>query len=73
MNSLFMSLVSLSDKTRRKTDMKRQSNYLQPPFAHGAITSLLSNSPHRSISLPPFCDSTADGTYGPYDDDGAPE
>ena len=73
MHTLFMSLVSFSDKTRRKTDLERSLNHLQHSFAHDTIISLLYGSHHRGISQLPFCDNVADGTCGPYDDDGEPE
>lgn len=73
MNTLFMSLVSLSGKTWRKTDLEIQSNHAQPSLAYDAFTSLLNSSSHRSISPLLVYDDAADGISGPYDDDGEPE
>jgi len=73
MNTLFMSLVSLSGKTWRKTDLKMQPDHSQPCLAYDTFTSLLYRSHHHGISHLPVCDDAADGISGPYDDDGEPE
>lgn len=70
MNRLFMSLVSLSSKTRQKADLEIQSDYLQSPFARDAFISLLYGAHYRGASHLLVYDDTADGISGPYDNDG---
>jgi hypothetical protein len=73
MNTLFMSLVSLSGKTWRKTDLEIQSNHSQSSSVCDAFTFPLHSSYHRSISHLLVYDDATDGISGPYDDDGEPE